>query len=106
MPQGSAKRAAIRAMIIYLLAQAVANSIAAFAIVVVVFAFTGQWPPRVLLVGSSIGGAMSPLAWRTYRAIRPHPAGPPKALSSVNPWIAAGVAPDTEPAAAADGGRM
>jgi hypothetical protein len=46
-----------------------ANSIAAFAMVVIPFALFGRWPPRELLLCSSIGGALSPFAWRAYRAV-------------------------------------
>ncbi len=59
----------IRHVIRNLLAQAVANSIAAFALVVVPFAFMGRWPPPELFIVSSIGGALSPFAWRMSRAI-------------------------------------
>jgi hypothetical protein len=60
------------------LAQAIANSIAALAIVVIPFAVFGRWPPRELLLCSSIGGAMSPFAWRLYRAVSDYLTGPTK----------------------------
>ena len=53
--------------------QTVANSIAAIAaiaIVVIPFAVLGRWPPWELLMCVSIGGALSPFAWRGYRAVR------------------------------------
>jgi hypothetical protein len=53
----------------YAMAQSIANSIAAIAIVVIPFAVFGRWPPRELIVCSSIGGAISPFAWRVYRAL-------------------------------------
>jgi len=59
-----------------LLAQAIANSVAALAIVVIPFAVFGRWPPRELLLCSSIGGAMSPFAWRLYRAVSDYLTGP------------------------------
>jgi hypothetical protein len=58
---------------LYLLAQSVANSIATVAIVVIPFALMGQWPPREMLIASSIGGAMSPFVWRLYRSIWGYP---------------------------------
>jgi hypothetical protein len=51
------------------MAQSIANSIASFAIVVIPFAVFGRWPLRQLILCSSIGGAMSPFAWRVYRAV-------------------------------------
>jgi hypothetical protein len=65
----------IRGFIVSLLAQAVANSIAAFALVVIPFWLVGQWPPREVLLGCSIGGALSPFAWRIYRVARGYPEG-------------------------------
>jgi hypothetical protein len=59
-----------------MLAQAVANSIAALALVVIPFWLVGRWPPREVLLGCSIGGALSPFAWRIYRAARESPVGP------------------------------
>jgi hypothetical protein len=66
----------IRHVILNLLAQAVANSIAAFALVVVPFAFMGRWPPPELFIGSSISAALSPFVWRMYRAIYGGPVSP------------------------------
>ncbi len=66
----------MRGFIVGLLAQAVANSIAALALVVIPFWLTGRWPPQEVLIGSSIGGALSPFAWRIYRAARRNPEGP------------------------------
>ena len=63
-------------MIISLLAQAIANSIATLAIIVIPFAMMGRWPPQYLLLCSSFGGALSPFAWRMYRATRGYPSGP------------------------------
>lgn len=57
-------------MAFYLFAQAVANSIAALALVVIPFAVFGRWPPRELLLCSTLGGASSPFAWRAYRGVR------------------------------------
>jgi hypothetical protein len=71
-----AKGTAIRALIVYLLAQSLANSIAMIAIVVIAFAVIGRWPPQNLLLCSSIGGALSPFAWRMYRAVRSDPVVP------------------------------
>jgi hypothetical protein len=60
------------------MAQSIANSIAAFAIVVIPFVVFGRWPPRELILCSSIGGAMSPFAWRVYRAVSDYLHGPTK----------------------------
>ena len=97
---------AIRTLVGPLLAQAVANAIVALAIVVVAFALTGRSPPPELLVGSSIGGALSPVAWQTYRAIRPHRDGLPRGAASGGRGQAAAVDPDAERVAAADGGGL
>ena len=70
--------AVIRGVVFYMVVQMVANSIAAFAIVVVPFAVFGRWPPRELLLFSSIGGAMSPFAWRAYRAVSDYLGGKTK----------------------------
>ena len=70
------KEESIRGFIVSLLAQAVANSIAALALVVIPFWLAGRWPPREVLLGCSIGGALSPFAWRIYRAARGYPEGP------------------------------
>jgi len=66
----------MRGLIVWMLAQAVANSIAALALVVIPFWLAGRWPPQEVLLGSSIGGALSPFAWRIYRAARESPVGP------------------------------
>jgi|GEM_PF-2207581 hypothetical protein len=66
----------MRGFIVWMLAQAIANSIAAWALVVISFWFVVRWPPQEALVGSSIGGALSPFAWRIYRAARGSPEGP------------------------------
>jgi len=65
----------MRGFIVSLLAQAVANSIAALALVVIPFWLVGRWPPQEVVLGSSIGGALSPFAWRIYRAARGSPEG-------------------------------
>ena len=67
------KEESIRGFIVGLLAQAVANSIAAVALVVIPFWLAGRWPPQEVLLGCSIGGALSPFAWRIYRAARGSP---------------------------------
>ena len=48
-----------------LFSQALAGAIVFAGLVVVVFALTGQWPPQEMFVGASIGGALSPLFWRS-----------------------------------------
>jgi hypothetical protein len=58
-----------------MLAQAVANSIATSALVVIPYAVMGRWPPQEMLLMSGIGGALSPLVWRVYRAARGGPPG-------------------------------
>jgi hypothetical protein len=63
-------------LIVCLLAQSLANSIAMIAIVVIAFAVIGRWPPQNLLLCSSIGGALSPFAWRMYRAVSSVPVVP------------------------------
>jgi hypothetical protein len=68
----SSEEESIRGFIVWMLAQAVANSIAAVALVVIPFWLVGRWPQEVLL-GCSIGGALSPFAWRIYRAARGSP---------------------------------
>jgi len=65
----------MRGLIVWMLAQAVANSIAAVALVVIPFWLLGRWPPQEVLLGCSIGGALSPFAWRIYRAARGFPEG-------------------------------
>lgn len=50
-----------------LLGQCLVGAISFIALVVVVFAFTGQWPPQYLIISASIGGAMSPAFWRLVR---------------------------------------
>jgi len=70
------KEESMRGFIVGLLAQAVANSIAAVALVVIPFWLAGRWPPQEVLLGCSIGGALSPFAWRIYRTARESPEGP------------------------------
>jgi hypothetical protein len=88
---------AVRTLIGRLVSQAIANAVVAMSIVTVAFALTGRWPPPELLAGASIGGALSPVAWRTYRAFRPHCGVSPDARGLAS-------APGDEPAAATDGG--
>jgi hypothetical protein len=71
----SSEEESIRGFIVWMLAQAVANSIAAVALVVIPFWLAGRWPPQEVLLGCSIGGALSPFAWRIYRAVRGSPEG-------------------------------
>ena len=71
----SSEEESIRGFIVGLLAQAVANSIAALALVVIPFWLAGRWPPQEVLLGCSIGGALSPFAWRIYRTARGSPEG-------------------------------
>ncbi len=80
----------IRHAILNLLAQAVANSIAAFALVVVPFAFMGRWPPPELFIGSSIGGALSPFVWRMYRAMFGYPVRPSDEGGAERPEVLGG----------------
>ncbi len=54
-----------------MLAYSIADAIVAAGIVVVAFAVTKRWPPQELLLGASIGGALSPFVWRAYRVYRP-----------------------------------
>ena len=75
----------IKTLILYMLAQAVANSIATLSLVVIAFALMGRWPPQELLLGASIGGALSPFAWRAYRAVRAFPDGPSEKADSEPP---------------------
>jgi hypothetical protein len=72
----------MRTLVVYLLAQAVAITIATLGIVVIPFAVIGRWPPQELLICSSIGGAMSPFWWRMYRAVRGYTSGPTDAGDS------------------------
>ena len=67
------KEDSMRGLIVGLLAQAVANSIATLTLVVIPFWIVGRWPPQEVLLGCSIGGALSPFAWRIYRAARGSP---------------------------------
>jgi ABC-type uncharacterized transport system permease subunit len=60
----------MRALILSLVAQWISTSIAIIGIVSIAFAVTGRWPPPYVLLGSSIGGALSPIVWRLYRAAR------------------------------------
>ncbi len=87
MAYRSAQGAIIQRVLFNLLAQAVANSIAAFALVVVPFAFMGRWPPPELFIGSSIGGALSPFAWRMFRAIYGGPVSPPEEGDAERPQL-------------------
>jgi hypothetical protein len=80
----SSEEESIRGFIVWMLAQAIANSIAAVALVVISFWLVVRWPPQEALVGSSIGGALSPFAWRIYRAARGYPEGP-ASEKDVNP---------------------
>jgi hypothetical protein len=60
----------MRSLILSLLAQWISTSIAIIGIVAIAFAVTGRWPPPYVLLGSSIGGALSPIVWRLYRDVR------------------------------------
>ena len=94
MPCRFAKGATIRTLIVHLLAQMVANTIATTAIVVVTFAVMGRWPPQELLMCSSIGGALSPFVWRIYRAVRSYYGGPTNAGDPEQPPQSSGIAPE------------
>ncbi len=48
---------------------AIASAVIPAAIVVIAFVLTGRWPPREILFGASLGGVISPFAWRAYRAM-------------------------------------
>lgn len=54
--------------------QALTSAIVFAGIIVVAFAFTGRWPHQSMLLGASMGGAISPLFWKAVRAILPEPA--------------------------------
>ena len=60
----------VKAMLYYFFGQIVAGVITTLALVTITFALFGQLPPQSLLVGSSMGGALSPLLWKYIRIIR------------------------------------
>ncbi len=61
----------IKQFIWHVFVQSIAGAIVLIGIVVVAYAITGKWPPKYLLVSSSIGGGLSPFVWRIYRAVYP-----------------------------------
>ena len=60
----------VSSYVVSLLAKFMCYAIAALALVVIPFWLVGRWPPWEVLLGCSIGGALSPFAWRIYRAAR------------------------------------
>lgn len=57
----------MKSLVLSLFAQVLTGAIVFTGLVVVVFTLTGQWPPQEMVMGASIGGALSPLFWRLIR---------------------------------------